>query len=52
MEPLINSRLTAEHATRLHLFRQPAPKISARRQPYLDLFGQPDEIADGAIYAL
>ena len=29
-EPLIHSRLTAGHATRLHLFRHTAQKISAR----------------------
>ena len=50
-EPLINSRLTAGHATRLHLFRQAAQKISARRQPYLNLFVHPDKKSDGAIYA-
>ena len=50
-EPLINSRLTAGHATCLHLFRQTAQKISARRQPYLNLFVHPDEKSDGAICA-
>ena len=34
-----NSRRTAC----LFLFRQLAQKISARRQPYLNLFVQPDE---------
>ena len=48
-EPLIISRLTAGHATCLHLFRQTAQKISARRQPYLNLFVQPDEKSDCAI---
>ena len=50
-EELINSRLTAEHATRLHIFRQAAQKISARRQPYLNLFVHPDKKSDCAICA-
>ncbi len=49
---MMNSRQTAEHTTRLHLFRHTAPKSLSIRQYAHGLFGHSDEKSDCAIYAL
>ena len=48
----MNSRLTAEHATRLHLFRHTAQKSLSIRQYARGLFGHSDEKSVCAICAL
>ena len=51
-ESLIKSRLTAQHASCLHIFRHLAQKFLDRRQPACEISIQSDEKSDCATYAL